>query len=428
MPHDGDQTGTSRRSPRFDLSWINRDGWLLIVARFIQSLARGSMVVFLAIYLSLQGLSAPQIGLFFTFGLIGATVFAFILALKGDRLGRRRVMVFFSVAAGTLGFALFAINDVFSLMLFSFVGSLAIGGAGGDPLAVLERAALPETCPPEKRTDLFAINSIARSSGSAIGALAGALPLLLQGSFGVGEVDSYKPVMLGYGCIMLLSALLYKALSPKIEIAKAPQWVNPVTLPHRGVIFRLSGLFALDSFGHGLVLESLVSLWFHERHGLELGSIALIWFGWNVITSMSYWIAARVAARIGHINTIVFAHIPSNLLLVLLPFAPTAWVAVLLWQVRAFFQLMDSPVRNSYIVAIVPSEERVAMSAYTSISQTGARSIAPTIAGILWRVGSTSVPFISAGILRVIYDLLLWYQFHDLQTDEEKAKEERKQT
>ena len=418
----------SRWLPSFDVSWISRDAWLFLVARFLSSVARGSMVVFLAIYLDLQGLSVAQIGLFFTFGLVGATFFASILAVKGDHLGRRRVMVFFSVAAATLGFVLFTIDDAAILLLFSFAGSLAIGGGGGDPIGVLERAALPETCPPEKRTDLFAINSIARSSGSALGALAGAIPAILHGSLGFGEVDSYKPMMLAYGSVMLLSALLYNSLSPRIEIARPPKWVNPVTLPHRGVIFKLSGLFALDNFGHGLVLESLVTLWFHEHYGLELASLAFIWFGWNLITSISYWVAARLAARIGHINTIVFAHIPSNLLLLLLPFAPTAWLAVTLWQVRAFFQLMDSPVRSSYIVAIVPSEERIAMTAYTSISQTGAMSVAPSLAGALWRVGSTSIPFISAGVLRVVYDILLWYMFHDLRTEEEKAKKQAELT
>ena len=412
----------SERLPSFDLSWISRDARLFLVARFLSSVARGSMVVSLAIYLGLQGLSVAQIGLFFTFGLVGATFFAFILALKGDHLGRRRVMVFFSVAAGVLGFVLFTINDVSTLLLFAFVGSLAIGGAGGDPLGVLERAALPETCPPEKRTYLFAINSIARSSGSALGALAGGIPAILHGSLGFDEVDSFKPMMLAYGSIMLLTALLYKSLSPTIEIAKPPKWVNPVTLPHRGVIFKLSGLFALDNFGHGLVLESLISLWFHEQHGVGIGSLAFIWFWWNLITSISYLVAARLAGRIGHINAIVFAHIPSNLLLILLPFAPTAWLAVTLWQVRAFFQLMDSPVRNSYIVAIVPSEERIAMTAYTSISQTGSMSVAPSLSGVLWRMGFAGVPFIAAGALRVVYDILLWYMFHDLKTEEEKAK------
>ena len=414
----------SVRLPSLDLSWISRDAWIFLVARFLQSVARGAMVVSLAIYLGLQGLSAAQIGLFFAFGLIGATFFAFILALKGDNLGRRRVMVFFSVAAGILGLVLFTIDDVSILLLFAFVGSLVIGGAGGDPIGVLERAALPETCPPEKRTYLFAINSIARSSGSALGALAGGIPAILQGSLGFGEIDSFKPMMLAYGSIMILTALLYKSLSPRIEVAKPPKWVNPITLPHRGVIFKLSGLFALDSVGHGLVLESLVSLWFHEQHGVGIGSLAFLWFWWNIITSISYLVAARLAGRIGHINTIVFAHIPSNLLLILLPFAPTAWLAVAIWQVRAFFQLMDSPIRNSYIVAIVPSEERIAMTAYTSISQTGSRAGAPSLTGALWGMGYASVPFIAAGVLRVVYDILLWYMFHDLKTEEEKAKKQ----
>ncbi|MCH7477196.1 MAG: LysM peptidoglycan-binding domain-containing protein [SAR324 cluster bacterium] len=164
-----------------------------------------------------------------------------------------------------------------------------------------------------------------------------------------------------------------------------------------------------------------MSLWFHDHFGIGLSSLAFLWFGWHLIIATSFWVAARLAARIGHINTIVFAHIPSNLFLIALPFAPTAWVAITLWQVRSFFQLMDSPVRNSYIVGIVPSEERVAMSAYTSISQTGAAAITPTVAGAVWNIGSAAIPFISAGVIRVTYDILLWLMFHNLKTEEEKA-------
>ena len=413
-----------RRYRPIDISWITRDGWLLLTPRIIQSFARSALVVLLAIYLEKQGLSTAKIGIFFTAGLAGGTFFAFILALKGDRLGRRRVMVYLTLAASLPGFALFATDDFLMLCTFAFLGSLAIGGGGGDPLQIMERAAMPETVTPEKRTDLFAIAAIFRNAASALGALSAGLPIIFQSAFGWGEVDSFKPIMLGYAILVALSAVMYALLSPKVTVAKPPKWVNPATLPHRGVIFRLSGLFALDSFGHGLVLESLVSLWFHNEFGLSIGSLAFLWFGWHLITASSFWIAARLAARIGHVNTIVFAHLPSNLFLIALPFAPTAWVAILLWQIRSFFQLMDSPVRNSYIVGIVPSEERVAMSAYTSISQTGATSVTPTVAGALWGVGSAAIPFVSAGIIRVTYDLLLWYIFHNLKTEEEKASEQ----
>ena len=407
-----------------DVSWISRDGWLLLAPRFVQAFARTALVVLLAIYLEKQGLSLTKIGLFFTVGLVGGTCYSFLLALKGDWLGRRRVMIYLTMVGSLPGFALFATDEFLILCVFAFLGSLVIGGGGGDPLQVMERAALPETCPPEKRTDMFAIAAITRNAGAGLGALAAGLPVIFQSSFGMSEVNSIKPIILSYAILMLVAGLLYSLLSARITMVRPPKWVNPVTLPHRGIIFKLSGLFALDSFGHGFVLESLVSLWFHDHFGISIGSLAFLWFVWHLITASSFWFAARLAARIGHVNTIVFAHLPSNLFLIALPFAPEAWVAITIWQVRSFFQLMDSPIRNSYIVGIVPPEERVAMSAYTSISQTGAAATTPTVAGAVWGIESATIPFVSAGVIRVGYDLLLWYMFRNLKTEEEKAKEE----
>ena len=174
-----------------DISWITRDGWLLLTPRVVQSFARSALVVLLAIYLQQQGLSTAKIGIFSTAGLAGATFFAIILALKGDRLGRRRVMVYLILAASLPGFALFATDDFLILCAFAFMGSLSIGGGGGDPVQIMERADMPETVPPEKRTDLFAIAANLRNASSALGALAAGLPVISQSTLGMSEVDSY---------------------------------------------------------------------------------------------------------------------------------------------------------------------------------------------------------------------------------------------
>jgi MFS family permease len=408
------------------LQWITRDGWLLIAARFLLSFGQGFISVLLGIYLALQGLDTVFIGLFLTLGLAGAAGFTFLVGLVGDAMGRRRLMFYFALASGAVGLALLVTDNVALLMLLAFLGSFSIGGPAGDTIQPLEQASLPQTCAPERRTDLFAITAVARQVGTALGALAAGLPALYQSSLGLSEVGAYKVMVLGYIFCMVLPGLLYIVLSPAVEVASPQRWTNPLRLPSRGIIFKLSALFAVDNFASGLTIQSLVSYWFFTRFDLQLSSVAFIFFVSNTINAISFWVAARLAHRIGLLNTMVFTHIPASLLLIALPFVPSAWLAVTLWQVRSFFNQMDAPTRQSYTMAVVPENERTAMSVYNSISRTSSMSASPTIAGALWNVGSASVPFVACGVLKIFYDLALFVMFRKLKPEEEMAKETRK--
>ncbi len=406
------------------LGWISRDGWLLIIARLIRAFGQSSVAVLLAIYLSLQGLSTVYIGLFLTLGLAGGALFTFLEGLVADALGRRRLMVFFALTTGVVGVALAATDNVLLLFLVAFLGTFSVGGPGGDPIQPLEQVSLPETCPPERRTDLFAISGIVRTLGSAFGALAAGLPVIFQSSFDMSEIGSYKVMLLGFTFFMVLSALLYGLLSSSVEVASAERWVSPLRLQSRGIIFKLSGLFAIDNLASGFIVQSLVSLWFFEKHGIELSSIAFIFFASHIITATSLWVAAKLANRIGLINTMVFTHIPASLLLIAVPLVPSAWMAIALWQVRSFFQQMDAPTRQSYTMAVVPQNERTAMAVYNSVSRTSAMSTGPTISGAVWSIGAAAVPFIACGVLKIVYDLSLFFMFRGLKAPEEVAREQ----
>ena len=180
-----------------------------------------------------------------------------------------------------------------------------------------------DTVSEDKRTDLFAVYGIASTSAAAVGALAAGLPDVFQDYFSVSEVYAFKAMFVGFVVMLLIVALLYALLSSGVEArAEARQWVNPLTLPSRRIIFTLTGLFSLDHFAGSLLLQSLVAYWFSTRFGLDLGELALVFFFSHVLAAMSLWLAARIAARIGLINTMVFTHIPANLFLIAAAFAP----------------------------------------------------------------------------------------------------------
>jgi len=321
-----------------------------------------------------------------------------------------------------VGLALILTEQVLPLLLLAFLGSFSLGGPAGDTIQPLEQASLPQTCPPERRTDLFAITAISRQAGTALGSLAAGLPALYQPSFGLSQFGAYQTMIAAYIFFMALSALWYSQLSPSVEVASPQRWANPLHLPSRGIIFKLSALFAVDNFASGLTIQTLVSYWFSTRFDLQLGSLAFIFFLSNAINAISFWVAARLANRIGLLNTMVFTHIPASLLLIALPFMPFAWLAVLLWQVRSFFNQMDAPTRQSYTMAVVPENERTAMAVYNSVSRTGSMSASPTIAGALWNIGSASLPFLTCGVLKIAYDLALFFMFRNLKPEEERAK------
>ena len=405
------------------LRWVSRDAKLIILARGVRSFARSSIAILLALYLDKLGFSLVQIGAFLSAGIAGSAFLAFLVSMISERVGRRRLLIMFTLMSVAAGLALVFITDFLPLMFFVFLGSITgRGGVGGANLP-LEQASLADTIPYEKRTDLFALYRIVAVVGTALGALAAGLPTVFQDAFGLSEIDAYKAMFFGFAFFLIVGTLLYSLLSSTVEVDDSKQrWINPLRLPSRRLIFTLTGLFSLDSFGGALFMESLAAYWFYTRFGMELESLALVFFFSHLLAAFSLWVAAKLSNRIGLINTMVFTHIPSSLFLIGAAFAPVAWIAVVFWQLRSFLGRMDQPTRDSYTMSVVTSKERVAMAGINSVGRSASGTIAPSIATVLWQVFSATVPLISAAVIKITYDLSLYFMFHSVKPTQ-KAQE-----
>ena len=217
-----------------------------------------------------------------------------------------------------------------------------------------------------------------------------------------------------------MAALLYALISPEVEVNDlTTRWVNPVKLKSRRKIFSLAGLFSIDSFGTGLVDQSLAAYFLFTRFGIEPGSLGLMFFGSAVLTAVSMGVAVRLARRIGLVNTMVFTHIPSSIAMIAIPFVPFAWLAVSLWLIRSFFGQMDVPTSQSYTMSIVQPDERSAMASAGSIARSSGTALGPSVASILWTTGSSTVPFVTGGLIKIAYDLVLWRLFITVKPPEE---------
>ncbi len=377
-------------------------------------------IVLVAIHLDQTGFSLAQTGLFLSLGFAGGAFLSLIAGLAADTVGRRRMLTLFAALAATSGLALGS-TEVFALLaLAAFVGAFGTSGGGSGPLLTLDQAILPGTCPPERRTDVFAAYGIAGMAGTSLGALAAGLPSVLESAFDFDTTSAFRVLFYGQAGINVAVAFLYSRLSAEAEIRGEERgWVNPLKLPSRGMILKITGLFGVDAFAGGFIVQSLVSFWFFTHFGIETGSLGLIFFASNVLSGVSLWVAARLAARFGLINTIVFSHIPSSILLIAVPFLPFAWMAVLFWLVRACFTMMDVPTRQSYIMAVVSPRERMAMASATTLGRSASIAASPPIATALWTAASASVPFIISGVLKIAYDLALWVMFRGVRPPEE---------
>lgn len=401
---------------------LNRDGRVLFVSRMVRMFAYGFLSVILALYLAQVGLSEQEIGVLLTWTLVGDTAISLWIAGIADRAGRRRMLY---LSAGLMIFAgvAFAFDgNIVLLTIAAIVGTISPSGGEVGPFLSIEQAALPQTAPDKNRTQVFAWYNLGGSLATAVGALCGGgLSQGLQ-ALGVEPLVSYKSVVVGYALAGLALSFLFSRLSPAIEArAISGEGRKGMFGLHRSrrVVVKLSALFMLDAFAGGLVVQSLIAYWFHVRWGVEAGLLGGIFFGANVLAGLSSLAAGRLAARIGLINTMVWTHIPSNLLLILVPFMPNLPLAIALLLARFSISQMDVPTRQSYTMAVVDPDERSAAAGATTIARTAASAFAPTLTGALLGASLLSAPFIIAGALKIIYDLSLYRSFIALKPPEE---------
>jgi MFS family permease len=407
---------------------LDADGRWLFATRMARMFAYGLASVVLVLYLVAMGLSEALIGLLLTCTLIGDTAIALWLTTVADRAGRRRMLL---VSAALMVFAggLFAVaRDYWVLLIAATVGVLSPSGNEVGAFLSIEQAALTEALAGERRTSTLAWYQLGGSFATALGALAGGgLAQILQGA-GVAEFESYRAVVIGYALLGGLLLVMFTRLSAHVEpsISASPR---PRTLGlhrSRNTVLKLSALFALDAFGGGLIVQSVMAYWFHMRFGVEPALLGGIFFGANLLGGLSALVAAGIAKRIGLINTMVFTHLPSNVLLMLVPFMPTLPLAVALLLIRFSISQMDVPTRQSYTLAVVDPDERSAASGVTSVARTVGASFAPALTGVLLAnplLGAA--PFLLAGGLKIVYDLALWRSFRALKPPEEAVNRKR---
>ncbi len=399
---------------KIDRQLSSRDIILLFSGRIVRLFAYGGLSVILALYLEAVGLGSGTIGLLFTLTLAGDAGISLWITTAADRIGRRR-MLLLGAALMVLAGAVFVLTgDPVLLMIAAIVGVISPSGNEIGPFLSLEQAALSQLIPQERRTGTFAWYNLAGSLAGAAGALGGgALARGLQG-IGLSVLQSYRVVLWGYAGCGIAIAALYLLLSSRVEAEATAARSSRVLGLHasKGVVFRLSALFSLDAFAGGFVIQSMVAYWFHVRFGADEAMLGGIFFGANLLAGVSALLAARIAARIGLINTMVFTHVPSNILLILVPLMPGLGWAIAMLLFRFSISQMDVPTRQSYTMAVVAPDERAAASGVTAIARSIGASLSPALGGVL--IASplfASAPFFIAGGLKIVYDLLLYRSF-----------------
>jgi MFS family permease len=396
------------------MNHLSPDGYILFGTRLVRMFAYGFLSVVLVLYLAKLGLSEGLIGLMLSLALIGDAAISLWMTTNADRLGRRKVLI---VGAGLILFSavLFTLTDNLVLLLIAaIIGVISPSGYEVGPFLAVEQAALSQIVPDERRTQVFGWYNLVGSFATATGALAGGIVSQILQLAGIVPVNSYRAVVIVYGAIGLLLALLFTRLSPSVEAARSDAAPRYHLGLHRSqsIILKLSALFGLDAFAGGFVVQSLVAYWFHIRFGVDPAALGGIFFGANILAGISALAAAWIAARIGLVNTMVFTHLPSNLLLMLVPLMPNLPLAIFVLFVRFSISQMDVPARQSYTMTIVAPDERSAAAGVTGIARSIGAAVSPALAGaFLSSPAFFAAPFFVAGGLKVVYDLLLYRAF-----------------
>ena len=408
----------------FSLEWLSRDGKLLLSARILRTFGYGFLSVVIAIYLRFLGFDDVQIGLLLGSTLVNSVIFTIFASFYADRIGRRNVLVIYSSLMCMSGLIFTVTDNYFLLVLAAFIGTINVTGAETGAFLSIEQAILPQTIRDKKKMNtIFALYNMVGTFAMSAGIILSGLPSLLQEHyFAMNNVDSFKILFMMYSILGLVVMIIYLMISKAIEIK--PNVKNTVrqTLSPRSkkIVGKLSALFAVDSFAGGFVIQSVVSLWFFTRFGADLTILSYVFSAAGILTAFSYIVAAKIADRIGLVNTMVFTHIPSNILLILVAFAPTMQLAIILYLIRMGLSQMDVPTRQSYIVSIVNEDERIAASGLTNVSRNIAQTVSPSIIGYIFHSFlALSGPFVLGGVIKIIYDLALYFNFRSIKSRDE---------
>jgi MFS family permease len=389
----------------------------LYAARALRDFGDGFVAVLLPAYLIGLGFTPLQVGVIATAALAGSSLLTLGIGLSGARYDHRQLLL---AAAGLMvatGVAYAVVHDYAVLLIVAFAGTINPSGGSISIFVPLEHAVLAREVADKDRTRAFARYSLCGALAAALGALAAATPDLL-GPFGLDRIAGIKLMFVVYASLGLIGGLIYAQIPPH---RPAPgEAVSGALGPSRVTVYKLAALFSLDAFASGFTIQSLMALWLFATFDLSLSAASLFFFWTSVFTAFSFPVAAWLSGRIGLINTMVFTHIPANLCLMLAAFAPTLPVALGLLLVRSALAQMDVPARSSYVMAVVTPAERAAAASFTNVPRSLANAASPALAGALFAAQFRGWPLLICGALKIVYDLLLLFQFRHVKPPEER--------
>ena len=392
----------------------------IFLARSLRAFADGYVAILLPLHLSTLGFEAFAVGAIATAALLGSALLTLALGITAHRVRRRPALLGAALLMAATGCGFAGVHGFWPLLIIAFVGTLNPSGGDVSVFLPLEHTVLAHTVRDRERTAMFARYSFAGGFVGALGALA------------AGVVDWFAPAIAPattinllfvlYGVLGLVTFLIYRGLSPAVEVGDG---AAPAPLgPSRRRVYGLAALFSVDAFGGGLVVNALLALWLYERFGLSVSTTGAIFFATKLCSAISYFLAVPLARRFGLVNTMVFTHLPANILLMLTAFAPTIEIAFILLILRGLLSEMDSPTRSSYVMAVVRPEERPAAASVTAIPRSLAAAVAPLLSGWLFTVTLFGWPLVIAGALKAAYDLTLLWQFSKVRPPEELRAQE----
>lgn len=391
----------------------------LYAAAFLRALAVGMMAVLIGLYCARLGLSAAQIGGVLSSALWGAAAAALFTMLAGPRFSERALLVALCVLPAFGCLLLLSVESFPLLVAAAFVGMFNVNGRDRGAIPILEQAMFPATAGDADRTRVFAWYNVLLDGGYAAGGLLAALPTVLESAAGVEPLTAMKATLALFCVLYALSALLYARLPRRVSDTP-PASLRQISPASRPIIAKLSGLFFIDAFAGGFVGSAIFAYWFSERFGASAAAIAALFAAGRLLAASSHLAAAWLASRIGLLNTMVFTHIPSSLLLVTIAFSDDFVVAACFFLLRESLNEMDVPTRQSYVMAVVRPEERLAAAGATSLVRAGGWALAPAFAGALMQTASLALPLLIAGGAKIAYDLLLWREFRRVRPPEER--------
>jgi MFS family permease len=395
-----------------------RDIKILFSTRIIRLFAYGFISVVLALYLAATGLSAAGVGAVLSATLAGDILVSLWVTVVADRVGRKKMLLLGAVLMIFAGLTFLLTTDPLLITLAAIIGIVSPSGGEIGPFLSIEQAALSQQVADQRRTRVFGWYNLAGSFATAAGALVGGWLAQWLQTLGWSGLEAYRLIMAGYAVCGLALMAFFLLLSMDVEVkprATENETCGKMFLGlHRSqkVVFKLSSLFALDAFGGGFIVQSMIAWWLHVRYGADEGMLGSLFFGANLLAGVSALLATRLAERIGLVRTMVYTHIPSNLLLCLVPLMPNLWLAMVMLLLRASISQMDVPARQSYTMAVVAADERSAASGITTVARSVGAAASPLLAGLFMTSSLFfAAPFFVAGGLKIVYDLLLYRMF-----------------